>query len=130
MVAKVVIDIGSSENLVSKELVKRLKLPTEKHPQPYGLRWIRKVEGAADTVSEVCRVPLTIGKNYKDDVVCDIVDMDACQILLGRPWQYAIAKGKSYRYILQFAISLGQLYGTAAYFITAYMEGDNFAAST
>ncbi|KAK0583456.1 hypothetical protein LWI29_037188 [Acer saccharum] len=35
--AKVVIDTGSSENLVSKDLVKKLKLPTEKHPQPYGL---------------------------------------------------------------------------------------------
>ncbi|KAI9177873.1 hypothetical protein LWI28_020167 [Acer negundo] len=43
--------------------------------------------------------------------------------------RYAIAKGKSYNYILQFAICLGQLYGTAIYFITAYMEGDNFAAS-
>ncbi|XVE88516.1 hypothetical protein DITRI_Ditri19aG0075500 [Diplodiscus trichospermus] len=42
---------------------------------------------------------------------------------------YAIATGKSYRYILQFAISLGQLYGTFVYFITAYLEGDNFAAS-
>ncbi|XP_021824977.1 probable 3-beta-hydroxysteroid-Delta(8),Delta(7)-isomerase [Prunus avium] len=43
---------------------------------------------------------------------------------------YAIAKGKSYSYILQFAISLGQLYGTAVYFITSYLEGDNFAASS
>ncbi|CAL1412337.1 unnamed protein product [Linum trigynum] len=42
---------------------------------------------------------------------------------------YAIATRKSYSYILQFAISLGQLYGTAVYFITAYLEGDNFAAS-
>ncbi|GMY26687.1 probable 3-beta-hydroxysteroid-Delta(8),Delta(7) -isomerase [Fagus crenata] len=42
---------------------------------------------------------------------------------------YAIATGKSYSYILQFAISLGQLYGTAAYFITSYLEGDNFASS-
>ncbi|XP_044462747.1 probable 3-beta-hydroxysteroid-Delta(8),Delta(7)-isomerase [Mangifera indica] len=41
----------------------------------------------------------------------------------------AIAKGKSYSYILQFAISLGQLYGTAVYFITSYLEGDKFAAS-
>ena len=99
--AKVVIDTGSSENLVSKDLVKKLKLPTEKHPQPYGLRWIRKVEGAADTVSEVCRVPIAIGKNYKDVVVCDVVMMDACQILLGRPWQYDIDigfKGKSNTY--------------------------------
>ncbi|KAJ0101303.1 hypothetical protein Patl1_05634 [Pistacia atlantica] len=41
----------------------------------------------------------------------------------------AIAKGKSYSYILQLAISLGQLYGTAVYFITSYLEGDKFAAS-
>ncbi|XP_062155486.1 probable 3-beta-hydroxysteroid-Delta(8),Delta(7)-isomerase [Alnus glutinosa] len=43
---------------------------------------------------------------------------------------FAIATGKSYSYILQFAISLGQLYGTAVYFITSYLEGDNFAASS
>lgn len=45
------------------------------------------------------------------------------------PHSYAISKGKSYSYILQFAISLGQLYGTAVYFITALLEGDNFAVS-
>ncbi|KAK0592948.1 hypothetical protein LWI29_028173 [Acer saccharum] len=65
----VVIDTGSSENLVSKKLVRKLKLSIEKHPQPYGLRWIRKVEGATDVVNEVCRVPLSIGKNYKAEVV-------------------------------------------------------------
>lgn len=43
--------------------------------------------------------------------------------------RYAIAKGKSYSYVLQLAISLGQLYGTAVYFITAYLEGDHFAAT-
>ncbi|XP_065851723.1 probable 3-beta-hydroxysteroid-Delta(8),Delta(7)-isomerase [Euphorbia lathyris] len=42
---------------------------------------------------------------------------------------YAIATGKSYSYILQFAISLGQLYGTAVYFITSFLEGDNYASS-
>ncbi|KAK0601514.1 hypothetical protein LWI29_024945 [Acer saccharum] len=52
VIAKTVIDTGNSENLVSKELVKRLKLPTEKHSQPYGLRWIRNVEGATETVNE------------------------------------------------------------------------------
>ncbi|XP_073266354.1 uncharacterized protein [Populus alba] len=71
VIAKVVIDTGSSENLVSKELVQKVKLTTEKHPQPYGLRWIRKVEGVADVVNEV-------------------LVMDACQILLGRPWQYDV----------------------------------------
>ncbi|KAE8125120.1 hypothetical protein FH972_019955 [Carpinus fangiana] len=43
---------------------------------------------------------------------------------------FAIATGKSYSYILQFAISLGQLYGTAVYFVTSYLEGDHFAASS
>ncbi|KAJ1403591.1 EXPERA domain [Sesbania bispinosa] len=43
---------------------------------------------------------------------------------------YAIATGKSYSYLLQFAISLGQLYGTAVYYITAILEGDNFSTSS
>ncbi|EPS59733.1 hypothetical protein M569_15071, partial [Genlisea aurea] len=42
---------------------------------------------------------------------------------------YAIATRRPYRHILQIAISLGQLYGTAVYFATAVLEGDNFAAS-
>ena len=43
--------------------------------------------------------------------------------------RYTIATGKSYNYILQFAISLGQLYGVAVYYITAILEGDNFSAN-
>ncbi|KAL5555829.1 hypothetical protein UlMin_038065 [Ulmus minor] len=42
---------------------------------------------------------------------------------------YAIATRKSYSYILQFAISLGQLYGTAMYFVTSILDGDNFAVN-
>ncbi|KAF6134035.1 hypothetical protein GIB67_038326 [Kingdonia uniflora] len=42
---------------------------------------------------------------------------------------YAIAKKASYSYILQIAISLGQLYGTAVYFITSILDGDNFATN-
>ncbi|KAL0346301.1 UNVERIFIED_CONTAM: putative 3-beta-hydroxysteroid-Delta(8),Delta(7)-isomerase [Sesamum radiatum] len=43
---------------------------------------------------------------------------------------YAIAMKKSYNYILQVAISLGQLYGTVVYFLTSLLDGDDFAAST
>ncbi|KAL6563503.1 hypothetical protein OROGR_002462 [Orobanche gracilis] len=43
--------------------------------------------------------------------------------------EYAIATKKSYSYILQLAISVGQLYGTAVYFVTAILEGDNFATN-
>ncbi|KAF5944654.1 hypothetical protein HYC85_018731 [Camellia sinensis] len=41
----------------------------------------------------------------------------------------AIATRKSYSYILQVVISLGQLYGTVVHYITSYLEGDNFAVS-
>jgi hypothetical protein len=29
------------------------------------------------------------GKTYKDEVWCDAILMDACHLLLGRPWKYA-----------------------------------------
>ena len=43
---------------------------------------------------------LQIGK-YKDKVVCDVMHIDVCHILLGRPWQYdrgAIHDGKKNTY--------------------------------
>lgn len=42
---------------------------------------------------------------------------------------YAIGTRKPYNYTLQLAISFGQLYGCLVYFITAFLLGDNFAAS-
>lgn len=50
-----IIDSGSSENVVSKALVKALSLETEKHPCPYKIRWIKK--GVATKVQEVYTVP-------------------------------------------------------------------------
>ena len=35
-----------------------------------------------------CLIPFTIGKNYQDELWCDIIPMDACHILLGRPWLF------------------------------------------
>ncbi|GJZ49333.1 transposon ty3-I gag-pol polyprotein, partial [Tanacetum coccineum] len=35
---------------------------------------------------QVCRVPVTIGKSYKVEVLCIVDDIDECHILLGRPW--------------------------------------------
>ncbi|KAK3194494.1 hypothetical protein Dsin_025804 [Dipteronia sinensis] len=39
-VCNVIVDSGSSENIVSRALVKALKLATEKHPSPYKIGWI------------------------------------------------------------------------------------------
>ncbi|KAJ4718976.1 RNA-directed DNA polymerase [Melia azedarach] len=87
-VCKVIIDIGSNENIVSKALVNALDLPIEKHSSPYKIGWIKK--GTETRVTEVCKLPFSIGEFYKTDVLYDVVDMDACHVLLGRPWQYDI----------------------------------------
>ena len=33
------------------------------------------------------KITFSIGK-YEDEVLCDVVPMQACHILLGRPWKY------------------------------------------
>nr|ABN05712.1 hypothetical protein MtrDRAFT_AC148396g33v2 [Medicago truncatula] len=33
-----------------------------------------------------CKVPISIGKHYREEVLCDVLDIDVCHILLGRPW--------------------------------------------
>ncbi|KAJ0038219.1 hypothetical protein Pint_22851 [Pistacia integerrima] len=39
-------------------------------------------------VSKRCCIQFSIGDKYQDEVWCDIVSMDACHLLLGRPWYY------------------------------------------
>ncbi|KAA0054966.1 transposon Ty3-I Gag-Pol polyprotein isoform X1 [Cucumis melo var. makuwa] len=87
-VCNVIIDSGSSENFVSKKLVTALNLKTQPHEKPYKIGWIKK--GGETLISEICYVPLSIGNSYKDQMVCDVIEMDVCHILLGRPWQFDV----------------------------------------
>ena len=34
-----------------------------------------------------CLINFSIG-SYHDEILCDVLDMNACHILLGRPWQH------------------------------------------
>ena len=77
-----IIDSGSQENIISKDVVERLQLEMETHPSPYAIRWIKEVGGIR--VHERCKVSFSIGK-YNDEVYYDVVDMDAYHILFGRP---------------------------------------------
>ncbi|GJR38176.1 transposon ty3-I gag-pol polyprotein [Tanacetum coccineum] len=70
---------------MSKDLVKAFKLLTEPHPSPYQIGQIKK--GLALKVTKICKVPLALGKHYNELVTCDVVDMEICHVLLGRPWQ-------------------------------------------
>jgi hypothetical protein len=87
-VCDVIIDNGSSENIISRTMVTKLGLKTEKHPSPYKIGWIKR--GAETKVTETCRIQFSIGKNYVDEITCDVVKMDACHMILGRPWQYDV----------------------------------------
>ena len=80
-----IIDSGSTDNLVATEMVEKLGLKRLKRPTPYKVSWLQK--GHQLLVNEQCEVEFHIGK-YRDKVICDIMPMDVCHILLGRTWKY------------------------------------------
>ena len=82
-----IIDSGSQNNIISKDVLERLQLETENHLNPYAIGWIKEVGGIQ--LHECCKVSFSIGK-YNDEVYCDVVDMDVCDILFRRPWQYDV----------------------------------------
>nr|GEZ72114.1 putative nucleotidyltransferase, ribonuclease H [Tanacetum cinerariifolium] len=84
----IIIHGRSCGNLVSKALVKAFKLPTERHFNPYQIGWIQKWPTLK--VTEICIVPLAIEKHYNELVTCDVVGIEACHVLLGRPWQHDV----------------------------------------
>jgi hypothetical protein len=54
-------------------------------------------------VSQQCNVEFKIG-GYKDEILCDVILMDVCHILLGRPWKFdrnAIHDGRKNTYTLK-----------------------------
>lgn len=76
------------DNLISGQVAKKLELPLQDHPTPYLVTWIRY--GDTVQIAQQCSVPLLIGKSYKGTVICDVTEMDATHILLGRPWQFDV----------------------------------------
>ncbi|XP_057994322.1 uncharacterized protein LOC131174583 [Hevea brasiliensis] len=82
-VCNVIID--GYTNVASTTLVEKLNLPTLVHPHPYKLQWLND-DGDVKVTKQIV-VPFSIGK-YKDEVVCDIVPMNASHLLLGRLWKF------------------------------------------
>jgi len=81
---KMVIDGGSTMNVVAQSAIKRYNLTVEPQPHPFKVAWVDK---ASLMVSHRCKVPIQIG-SYKDKIVCDVMPMDVAQILLDRAWLY------------------------------------------
>lgn len=78
-----IIDSGACENVVASDAVAKLALQTEAHPSLYALMWLQK--GNTITVDRRVLITFSIGGSYCDSVWCDVVPMDACHLLLGRP---------------------------------------------
>ena len=81
----IIIDGGSCTNVASTMMVDKLQLPTIRHPRPYTLQWLNDNDGLK--VTRQVKVAFNI-RNYHDEVLCDVVPMQASHILLGRPWLY------------------------------------------
>jgi len=79
-----IIDSGSCVNMASPRVVDKFGLKTIPHAKPYKLSWLKEEEIKA---TKQVLINFSIS-NFKDEVLCDIVRMEANHILLSRPWQF------------------------------------------
>ncbi|XP_010534659.1 PREDICTED: uncharacterized protein LOC104810159 [Tarenaya hassleriana] len=101
-VCSLIIDSGSCTNVASNSLVEKLGSLTQKHPKPYKLQWLN--DSGETKVHRQVKVPFRIGK-YEDEVLCDVMPMQAGHLFLGRPWQFdtrAQHDGYSNKYSFEF----------------------------
>ncbi|PON61627.1 hypothetical protein TorRG33x02_281190, partial [Trema orientale] len=102
-VCRFIIDSGICENMVAEEVVKKLEVPTQKHPKLYKLAWLKKSTDV--TVSQRALISFSIRVTYKDEILYDVVSIDACHLLLGRPWQFnrhSVHDGRTNTYSFMF----------------------------
>jgi hypothetical protein len=85
-VCSLIIDYGSCANVISVSMIEKLNLQTSAHPHPYNIQWLNQSKGLQ--VNSRCLVTFSIGKNYQDQLWFDVIPMDACHVLLGRPWLF------------------------------------------
>jgi hypothetical protein len=100
--ARVIIDGGSCNNLVSADLVQKFGLPTRPHKHPYHVQWLN--DSGKVKVNQTARVHFSLGP-YSDYADCDVVPMDTCSLLLGRPWEFdndAVHHDRSNTYTLMY----------------------------
>ena len=71
--------------MASTRVVDKLGLSTISHTKPYKLQWLSEV--GEIIVNKQVLINFSIGK-YKDEVLCDVVPMEATHVLLGRSWQF------------------------------------------
>jgi hypothetical protein len=66
-------------------MVEKLSITTRPHPRPYYIQWLNN--SGKVKVTRSVHVHFSIAA-YDDYVECDVVPMQACALLLGRPWKF------------------------------------------
>ena len=82
---ELIINRGSCTNVASTTLIDKFQLPTKVHPIPYSLQWLKQESEA--TVSKQALITFSVGP-YRGEILCDVLPMDVCLLLLGRPWLF------------------------------------------
>ncbi|XP_071912330.1 uncharacterized protein [Coffea arabica] len=117
-VCLMIIDSGSCTNCVAADFVEQKHLPWTYHPKPYRLSWLN--DGGEVKVTKQALIAFSIGR-YKDQVLCDVIPMQASHVLLGRPWEYDrqadhIGLTNKYKFIMDnLKITLSPLTPTQVY---------------
>ncbi|XP_026460050.1 uncharacterized protein LOC113360806 [Papaver somniferum] len=81
------IDSGIPENYVDAKLVEKLRLPVTLRPNPSCVGWINS--SSTQKITHQCLVRFSF-PGYVDYALCDVINMNAASLLLGRPWKYDI----------------------------------------
>ncbi|XP_026429996.1 uncharacterized protein LOC113326491 [Papaver somniferum] len=83
-VCDMIIDSGSVDNYIASVVVEKMGLPTTPHPSPYSVGWVNS--SSTQRITHQCVI------EYKESVLCDVIDMTATHLLLGRPWKYDVGE--------------------------------------
>ncbi|KAA8535891.1 hypothetical protein F0562_030894 [Nyssa sinensis] len=79
-----IVDTGSQKNLISTSLVQKLGLDTIPHPKPYPLGWIQK--DMELKIDRQCTFRFAITNQFIDEITCEVVPIDICQVIFGSPY--------------------------------------------
>ena len=71
-------------NIASQELVEKLNLLLETHPNPFLVAWINDTS----ILVSCLLVTFLFGKDFEEFVWCEVLPIKVSHILLGRPWLF------------------------------------------
>ena len=70
------------------------------HPQPYTIGWMS--HGGDIHVNQQCNLSSEI-KPFKDEVMCDVSSLEACDVILGQPYMWkhhVVYESRTHRVII------------------------------